>query len=85
MLVDGAIDPDCEPDGTPLIDDDFLVLVNAWWEPVTFDLSGPAGDRSWRIVCDTFDPQRVGPVQLPVTVKPRAVSVLHAIVCADST
>ena len=32
MFVDGQADPDVAPDGTPLVDDDLLVLVNAWWE-----------------------------------------------------
>ena len=32
--LDGSDAPDTGPDGQPLLDDDFLVLVNAWWEPV---------------------------------------------------
>src|SRR5271156_3172554 len=32
LLLDGATDPSMAPDGTPLVDDDFLVFVNAWWE-----------------------------------------------------
>jgi glycogen operon protein len=27
-------DPDIAEDGTPLIDDDLLLLVNSWWEPL---------------------------------------------------
>jgi glycogen operon protein len=34
VYLDGADNPDEAADGTLLVDDDFLVLVNAWWEPV---------------------------------------------------
>lgn len=34
IYLDGVDDPDRAEDGTPLIDDDFLILVNSWWEPL---------------------------------------------------
>ncbi len=54
-----------------MIDDDFLILVNAWWEPLTFTIpvtrapqtetqaapSGPAaGDQVWRAELNTYLP-----------------------------
>ena len=36
VYLDGADAPDEAADGTPLLDDDFLILVNACWEPVEF-------------------------------------------------
>ena len=38
IYLDGSDDPDRAEDGTPLLDDDFLVLVNSWWEPLDFVL-----------------------------------------------
>ena len=38
VYLDGTDAPDEAEDGTPLLDDDFLVLVNGWREPVTFTL-----------------------------------------------
>jgi hypothetical protein len=38
LYLDGCDDPDRAADGTWLADDDFLVLVNAWWEPLDFTL-----------------------------------------------
>ena len=38
LYLDGSDAPDRAEDGTPLLDDDFLVLVNAWWEPLEFVL-----------------------------------------------
>jgi glycogen operon protein len=29
---------DCRADRTPLLDDDFLVLINGCWEPLTFTI-----------------------------------------------
>ena len=61
VLIDGSTDPDCSKDGTPLLDDDFLVLINAWWEPLTFTKPAEVSARCcWQILCDTFEPTRVG-------------------------
>src|SRR6202035_1961490 len=38
VYLDGSDDPDRAADGSPLLDDDFLVLVNAWWKPLSFTL-----------------------------------------------
>ena len=44
LYLDGSDDPDRAENGTPLLDDDFLILVNAWWEPLGFILPRhPAG------------------------------------------
>ena len=40
LYLDGSDDPDRAADGSLLVDDDFLVLVNAWWEPLEFVLPG---------------------------------------------
>ena len=39
----GTTPPTRPPDGTWLTDDDFLVLVNAWWEPLEFVLPDDPG------------------------------------------
>jgi isoamylase len=78
MLVKGSIDPDCGEDGVPLLDDDFLVLINGWWEPLTFtvpELTAEASDRCWQIACDTFDPTHVGVVGDRLNVGPRSVVI----------
>ena len=49
IYLDGSDDPDRAADGTLLLDDDFLVLVNAWWEPLDFTIppAGPGRRGSW--------------------------------------
>ena len=61
VLIDGSADPDCSEDGTPLLDGDFLVLINAWWEPLTFTVPDEVSARCWQVLCDTFDPTRSEP------------------------
>ena len=34
IYLDGSDEPDRAADGSPLLDDDFLVMVNAWWQPL---------------------------------------------------
>jgi isoamylase len=56
IYLDGADDPDRAEDGTPLLDDDFLVLVNSWWEPLGFVLPLTRPDAEWHAEIDSYDP-----------------------------
>jgi glycogen operon protein len=58
FYIDGSDDPDRARDGSPLLDDDFLVLVNAWWEPLSFTIPVTRTDLTWQMSIDTYDPAR---------------------------
>jgi len=81
LYLDGSDDPDRAADGTWLVDDDFLVLVNAWWEPLDFALPATRPQAIWQAEIDTHDPvsglaageRKAGD---PITVGPRSVVVL---------
>jgi isoamylase len=60
LFIDSATDPDVGDDGIPMVDNDFLVFVNAWGEPLTFSVPEGLSACRWEIVCDTFDPARAG-------------------------
>jgi len=60
FYLDGSDAPDRAADGTWLIDDDFMVLVNAWWEPLNFTLPETRPQARWQQEIDTFDPVRAG-------------------------
>jgi isoamylase len=77
LWIDGSTDPDVDAAGTPLLDDDFLVFVNAWWEPLTFTVPADASGRHWDIVCDTFDPARTGTAGAQLDVGPRSIVALR--------
>jgi isoamylase len=83
LYLDGSDDPDRAADGTLLFDDDFLVMVNAWWEPLDFVIPPIRAGQSWHREVDTFDPKSVASPQGPtagatVTVGPRSVMVLRS-------
>jgi isoamylase len=83
FYLDGSDAPDRAADGTPLLDDDFLVLVNAWWEPLAFTLPATKERAAWRAEIDTYDATVPGSSAKPaaagdqVTVGPRSVVVLR--------
>ncbi len=51
---DGTRDADRDDRGRPMLDDDLLLLINGWWEPLTFTLPDLSSPRSWRLELDTF-------------------------------
>jgi isoamylase len=84
IYLDGSDDPDHAADGSLLTDDDFLVLVNAWWEPLDFTIPPTRAGQEWATEIDSYDPgaatAATGPRQPAgeqVTVGPRSVCVLR--------
>jgi len=83
IYLDGSDYPDRAQDGTLLTDDDFLVLVNSWWEPLGFVLPDTRPGAQWHAEIDSYDP--AAPAAAPahsageqVTVEPRSVLVLKS-------
>lgn len=78
VYLDGRDDPDTDVDGSLLVDDDLLILVNAWWEPLEMVIPGPHGGVTWTSLIDSYDPTfgEAAPVGATVTVRPRSVVVL---------
>ena len=83
IYLDGSDDPDRAEDGTPLLDDDFLVLVNAWWQPLGFTLPPTRPRAEWHAEIDSYDP--AAPAEATkrhagdqVTVSPRSVAVFRS-------
>ena len=84
MFLDGADAPDRARDGRLLVDDDFIVVVNAWWEPLAVVLPAAGGHDAWLPVFDTttgeFTPADAPTAATgdPVTMGPRSLAVLRA-------
>ena len=81
IYLNGSDDPDRADDGTPMLDDDFLVLVNSWWEPLSFALPPTRPGAQWHAEIDSYDPAAPAAVAKrnagdQVTVGPRSVMVL---------
>ena len=82
IYLDGSDEPDRAADGSPMIDDDFLVLVNGWWEPLGFTIPTTREGLTWQTAIDTYDPaQSAAAVPLrasdQLTVSPRSIIVLR--------
>ncbi len=81
IYLDGSDDPDHGPDGRPLLDDDFLVLVNAWWKPIGFSIPATRPGTAWQEAIDSYQPgAAAGPPRQAgdqVTVGPRSICVLR--------
>ena len=85
IYLDGSDDPDRAADGSLLLDDDFLVLVNAWWEPLDFTIPPTRPGQAWQPEIDSYDPDPApaakgsGPrlAGNRVTAGPRSVFVLR--------
>ncbi|MFI5042266.1 MAG: glycogen debranching protein GlgX [Acidimicrobiales bacterium] len=83
VYLDGADDPDRAEDGTPMVDDDFLVLVNGWWEPLDFVMPTTTHDGSWQVEIDTYEPAGDAVASglaagMRIQVGPRSVVVLRS-------
>jgi isoamylase len=55
IYLDGDDGPDRAEDGSLLVDDDFLVLVNGWWEVLQFTIPTLDADPVWQIEIDSHD------------------------------
>ena len=82
LYLDGSDDPDRAEDGGLLVDDDFLVLVNGWWEPLEFTVPPTRAGQSWYGELDTFE-TAARPSPIPpaaggtVSLGPRSIVVLR--------
>jgi glycogen operon protein len=56
VFLNGEGIPDRDQVGERIVDDSFLLLINAHHEQVTFTLPEPAYGRAWETVVDTADP-----------------------------
>ena len=63
VFLNGQSIPDRDLLGARVIDDSFLLLINASHEPITFTLPHPDYASGWRTVLDTTDPQPPMPTQ----------------------
>jgi len=77
MLLVSGVPTEIPPDAP------FLLLVNAWWEPLEVRLPAVAGSTTWSVAVDTTDPpagddveRRVEPAA-PLQLGPRSLILLR--------
>jgi glycogen operon protein len=59
MVMSGSLGADLDDAGAPMLDDDLAVLLNAWWDPISFSVQW-AGGRPVVVESDSYDPARAG-------------------------
>jgi glycogen operon protein len=88
VYLDGVRDADRDARGVPMLDDDLLVVINGWWEPLDFTLPDVGAPRAWQKELDTFDGTIDGTAGSPpgqalaagavLTVGPRSLILLRS-------
>ena len=75
MALSGATGDDTRPD------DPFLIMLNAWWEPLDFMVPTSARGLTWQVEVDTADPTTHGRAldpATPVALTARSLVVLRS-------
>ena len=79
MMLNGQTLAISDELGNPVMDDSFLVLLNAHYEPVTFVLPPPPEGGTWRCILNTDDietPFKTSPTRKRVRIEGRSVRIL---------
>ncbi len=82
VFLNGEEIPGLTPEGEPVVDESFIVLFNAWRDPVTFLLPPTRFGRRWAHELSTAEPhlppsEHELPARAPVTVDGRALRLLR--------
>ena len=56
VYLDGVDAPDRDADGNDLLDDDLLLVVNGWWEPLDITVPTARPGATWQMVLDSATP-----------------------------
>jgi hypothetical protein len=80
----GTVREDYSPDGGAwsYLPHDFLLLVNAWWEPLDVVVPATRDHQTWHPVIDMYEPTGLAaPTEIATgdrrTVRPRSIVVLR--------
>jgi isoamylase len=81
VFLNGEEIPNKAPDGKDIVDDSFLLLFNAYGEPITFTLPTRRFGARWQVEIATGDgvPTGAVPARAEVTVDGRALVLLRRV------
>ncbi|MCI1635865.1 glycogen debranching protein GlgX [Bifidobacterium sp.] len=79
VFVNGADIPEKDWFGSTMVDNNFICLFNAFYEPIVFTLPGESYGNKWQLVVDTFNPngpELVYEAGFTITAQPRSFIML---------
>ena len=79
LFLNGHDIPEPDPNGFHQDDNDFLLIFNAYYEPMVFTLPGEDYTRKWQLIIDTSDsdaPMLAYEAKFSITAQPRSLIVL---------
>jgi glycogen operon protein len=79
VFVNGADIPEKDWFGSTMVDNNFICLFNAFYEPIVFTLPGERYGNKWQLVVDTFNPagpELVYEAGFTITAQPRSFIML---------
>ena len=84
VLLDGQAAAEPDERGRVTMDDELLLALNGWWEPVEITPPDLGGTAHWRVELDTFDASSDGAeVQGSVNIRPRTLMLLRSAAVPD--
>jgi isoamylase len=81
MHLDGRAAAEPDTQNRPEFDDDLLLAINAWWQPLDVKLPELGWPPGWRVEFDTYGPPLASTAGRgeSITVRPRSLVVLRSI------
>ena len=81
VYLNGGDIPEKDWFGTPMVDNDFILIFNAYYEPIVFTLPDERYGTKWQLVVDTYNPH--GPelsyeANFAITAQPRSLLLLQS-------
>lgn len=79
VFVNGADIPEKDWFGSTMVDNDFICIFNAFYEPIVFSLPDEKYGNKWQLVVDTFNPagpELVYEAGFNITAQPRSFIML---------
>ena len=57
VFLNGSRIPETDWYGSPMIDNDFILIFNAHYEPIMFTLPSERYGKKWQLLIDTYNPK----------------------------
>ena len=80
VLLDGQAQPEADQQGRPRADDELLLALDSWWQPVEITPPDLGGTAHWQVELDTFELSGAAAPEVgrSLTIRPRSLLLLRS-------